>query len=148
MKLFATWRTSADVARDAKLVDDPTAPMPERLVAAGRTSPAELDAHASAVVLLGRARLSRRGPLTVAAELKTITALAAPLAVVLAAIGEAGGVITEREVLQRFALGPRDVGWIVEATLVDACITELVRRRLVERVVGGVRASQHVRRAA
>lgn len=148
MKLFATWRTSADVARDAKLVDDPTALMTERLVAAGRTSPAELDAHAAAVVLLGRARLSRRGPLAVAPELKTITALAAPLSVVLAAIGEAGVVITEREVLARFALSPRDVGWIVEATLVDACITELVRRRLVERVVGGIRASQHVRRAA
>ena len=68
--------------------------------------------------------------------------------IVLAAISEAGGVIAEREVLARFALAPRDVGWIAEATLVDACITELVRRRLVERVVGGVRASQHVRRAA
>lgn len=140
-ELFTTWRTSSAVARDVRTMDALDAPLAQRLEALGRTSPAERAAHAAAEALLWRARVcTSRGPLAVEASLKDHTALAAPLVVVLAAVREAAGTLSEHEVLARFGLELRDASWVSEAALVVACLRELERRRLVARVAGGLRA--------
>lgn len=146
VRLLETWRTSADVADDVRCIDDPTRPMESRLVAIGRTSLDELDAHRAASSLLWRARVrSSRGQLTVPASLRTLSALAAPAVVVLSAVVEASGALGAGEIFARFALSPSDATWIVEAAVIASCLALLVQRRLVERVGELLRASANVR---
>ncbi len=134
LPIFATWRTSADVADDMRLVDDVHAPMGERLAATLRFTMAEYDAHHAAVGLLWRARVrSTRGRLVVPPALRTIPALAAPLVVVLSAIVEVAGWLSDGEVFARFGLAVSDASWIVEAHLIAACLVQLVRLHHVER---------------
>lgn len=146
MTILVTWRTSAEVAADVRLIQDPRRPHGARMDAICRTTLDELDAHHAAESLLWRARVcSGRGQLHVPAALKTIAAMAAPVAVVLAALLERVGALSDVEVFGRFALAPSDATWIVEGALIAACLAELLRRRLVDRVGGLLRASAAAR---
>jgi len=145
--MLTTWRTSAEVAADVRLMDDVTQGLASRLAAIGRTSLDERDAHVAAGALLWRAQhLTPRGKLAIPAQLRTLTALAAPAVVVLSAQLEASGPVTVAEVFARFALAPRHVGEVEEASVIDASLVELVRRRLVVRSGETVKASDAMRR--